>query len=56
MRVPRTLYIENFIDKYELRNNDKDVFIYVEIRNAIYGLPQAGTLANKLLKDDEQMT
>ena len=28
----------------------KNGFVYLEIRKAIYGLPQAGILANKLLR------
>ena len=36
--------------KYQLREKEKNGFIYAEIRNAIYRLPQAGVLSNKLLK------
>ena len=38
------------VDEYDLKKHAKDGFVYVEIRKAIYGLPQAGILANKLLK------
>ena len=33
-----------------MREHAKNGFIYLEIRKAIYGLSQAGVLANKLLK------
>ena len=34
-----------------MREHAKNGFVYVEIRKAIYGLPQAGALANKQLKE-----
>ena len=36
--------------EYNLQNLVVDGWIYVEIRKGMYGLPQAGILANKLLK------
>ena len=36
--------------KFELRNKYKSWLIYVEIRKAIYDLPEASALDNKLLK------
>ena len=33
-----------------MREHEKGGFIYLKIRKAIYGLPQAGILANKLLR------
>jgi len=42
---------QHTIDQYDLNNKAKNGHVYVEIRKAIYGLPQAGTLANKLLKE-----
>ena len=50
MRIPITLFPQHTIDQYDLNTHKKDGFVYVEIRKAIYGLPQAGILANKLLK------
>jgi hypothetical protein len=47
------------IDKYDLIELSQDVKVYKEIQKGMYGLPQAGILANKLLqrnlaKDDYQ--
>jgi hypothetical protein len=51
MRIPLTLFPAHIIEQYQLRDKAKNGHIYVEIRKAIvYGLPQAGILANKLLK------
>ncbi len=38
-----------FIDKYKLNELARDSWIYFEMRRGMYGLPQAGILANKLL-------
>jgi len=38
-----------FIDKYKITGLDQDGWIYFEIRQGCYGLPQAGILANDLL-------
>jgi hypothetical protein len=50
MRTPLTLFPAHIVEQYQLRDKAKNGHIYVEIRKAIYGLPQAGILANKLLK------
>ena len=50
MKIPLSLFPEHTGDEYGLRKKANDGFVYVEIRKAIYGLPQAGILANKLLK------
>ena len=50
MRIPLDMSPQHIIDQYDLLPKAKNGFIYVEIRKAIYGLPQAGALANKLLK------
>ena len=50
MRIPLTMFPDHVAQQYQLRGNEKNGFIYVEIRKAIYGLPQAGALSNKLLK------
>ena len=36
--------------QYQLNKIEKNGYVYVEIRKGMYGLPQAGILANKLLK------
>ncbi len=40
---------EEFIKEYHLPGWDRDGWIYFEIRQGCYGLPQAGILANDLL-------
>ena len=50
MRIPLTMFPDHVAQKYQLRGKKKNGFIYVEIRKSIYGLPEAGVLANKLLK------
>ncbi len=41
---------DEFIDKYKLTGQDQVGWIYFEIRQGCYGLPQAGILANNLLR------
>ena len=41
--------LDKFIDEYKLTGLDRDGWIYFEIRQGCYGLPQAGILANDLL-------
>ena len=43
--IPKEIQIE-----YNLAEKTIDGWVYVEIRKGMYGLPQAGILANKLLK------
>ena len=50
MRIPLKIIPTHIIDQYDLRAKAKNGFVYMEIRRAMYGLPQAGILANKLLK------
>ena len=50
MRIPLRIIPEHLIQQYDLRSKAKNGFVYIEIRRAMYGLPQAGILANKLLK------
>jgi hypothetical protein len=41
---------DKFIDEYKLTGLDRDGWIYFEICQGCYGLPQAGILANDLLR------
>ena len=51
MKIPITHIPEEIINEYNLRPKvHTDGAIYIEIRKGMYGLPQAGMLANKLLK------
>ena len=51
MRMPINLIPQEFIDLYDLSSKVKNGFVYMEIRRGMYGLPQSGILANKLLKE-----
>ena len=50
MRMPLKLIPQPFIDQYDLQAKAKNGYVYIEIQKGMYGLPQAGILANKLLK------
>ena len=49
MRVPIWMLPEAIIEQYQLTPLFDDGFVYVEIRRGMYGLPQAGGLANDQL-------
>ena len=51
MKIPLSHIPDEIITEYSLNNKvHRDGAIYIEIRKGMYGLPQAGMLANKLLK------
>ena len=50
MHMPLSIFPEHTIQQYHLRDKAKNGYIYLECRQTIYGLPQAGMLANKLLQ------
>ena len=51
MRLKLSDLSEDFVERYNLKPKaDKNGQIYVEIRRGIYGLPQAGLLAQQLLE------
>ena len=50
MRMPLKIIPEHIIEQYNLREKAKNSYVYMEIRRAMYRLPQAGILANRLLK------
>ena len=50
MRMPISLMPQDIIEHYGLREKALNGYAYMEIRKGMYGLPQAGILANKLLK------
>jgi len=51
MKMPLALFPNHIVKQYYLGEKAKNGFVYLELRKAIYGLPQAGFLANKLLKE-----
>jgi hypothetical protein len=49
MRLPMALIPQEIVDEYDLTPLVHKGHVYLEIRRGMYGLPQAGILANKLL-------
>ena len=49
MRVPIWMLPDAIVEQYNLTDLFDDGFVYVEIRRGMYGLPQAGRLANDQL-------
>ena len=50
MRITLSAFLEHIIKQYNLREKALSGNFYVDIRRSIYGLPQAGALANKYPK------
>ena len=50
MKIPVKLIPQEFMDAYKLHDKIKNGFVYMQIEKGMYGLPQAGILANKLLR------
>ena len=50
MRMPINIIPNKIIHQYDLLNKVKDGHVYMEIIRGMYGLPQAGILANQLLR------
>ena len=51
MKMPVNLIPPKFIELNNLSSKIKNGYIYMEIMRGMYGLPQSGILANKLLKE-----
>jgi hypothetical protein len=49
MRIPIKLIPQEIIDQYNLLPLVSDGHVYIEVQKGMYGLPQAGILANQLL-------
>ncbi len=50
MQMPIKRIPQWFIDMYNIQYKTKYGFVYMVIRKGMYGLPQAGILANQFLK------
>ena len=50
MIIPLHLFPQHTIDQYKLQENAQNGQVYLYVQKAIYGLPQAGALANNQLK------
>jgi hypothetical protein len=51
MKMSLSLFPKEIVDKYNLGALAVDGRVYMEIRKCIYGLKQAGLLANQLLQN-----
>jgi hypothetical protein len=49
MKIPPALFPVWTIEQYNLHKLALDGWVYIEMRRAVWGLPQAGILANKRL-------
>jgi hypothetical protein len=49
MRIPTKLILHEIIEQYNILPLVSDGHVYIEVQKGIYGLPQAGILANQLL-------
>jgi hypothetical protein len=50
MHMPLKLFLDDIIAHYSLCKKSLNGYVYMEICQGMYGLPQAGILANKLLQ------
>ena len=50
MKIPLSLFPEWTQEQYNLKQLALDGWVYIEMRRAVWGLPQAGILANKRLR------
>jgi hypothetical protein len=47
MRLPLTILPHDIIEKYDLKRLAVNGWVYLEIQKGMYGLKQAGLLANQ---------
>jgi hypothetical protein len=50
MKISLALFPTWIVDQYNLSKHHKDGWVYLEMRQAVWGLPQAGILANKKVR------
>jgi hypothetical protein len=50
MKIPLALFPSWIVEQYDLAKHQKDRWVYLEMRQAVWGLPQAGILANTKLR------
>jgi hypothetical protein len=50
MRILLSRFLEEIVNKYNLKELAVDGWVYIEIRKGMYGLKQAGLLATQLLQ------
>jgi hypothetical protein len=49
MKMPLSLFPIWIVEQYNLNTHAKDGWVHLEMQCAVWGLPQAGILANKCL-------
>ena len=49
VKIKLTDIPQEFIDEYNLHNYFHEGWVYLEIRNGVYGIPQSDSLTNNLL-------
>ncbi len=50
MTIPLALFPDWLIEQYDLKHHTLNGKVHIELRRAVWGLPQAGILANKQLR------
>ncbi len=50
MKMPLDLFPMWIVDQYNLKKHSQNGWVYLEMRHAVWGLPQAGILTNKCLR------
>jgi hypothetical protein len=50
MKIPLTLFTEWIVKQYSLKRHALNGFVHLEMRRAVWELPQASILANKCLR------
>ena len=50
MRLPIKIIPQEIIENYNLRDTEVDEWVCINIVKDLYGLPQAGKIANELLE------
>jgi hypothetical protein len=50
MKIPLALFTTWIVEQYNLNEHAKNGMVHIEMRRAVWGLPQAGILANKKLR------
>ncbi len=50
MKIPLALFPLWIVGQYDLSKHQMDGWVHLEMRRAVWGLPQAGILANKKLR------
>jgi hypothetical protein len=50
MQIPLALFPIWIIEQYDLKKQVLNGFVHLEMKRAVWGLPQAGILANKQLR------